>query len=362
MSTQPAPVVSVVLATHNRPRLLLDLLDGLRHQTMPADQFEVVVVDDGSHIPVDDVVDPNSYPFVLTLIRQAGAGASSARHHGILRANGEILVIVDDDMTLPPQFLAAHAEHHRRADEHVAVIGRYISPPDIQDKPLFERYHGLKWDQLTERVGSGTITVNGTYLATGNTSMRRQDYLAAGGFDLDLARLEDLRLGLDLERIGVRLVYSSEAGSVHCSDHTDPSVWRGRQHLHGRLEKRISDDLDSVASADPWRYAFSLPMAGRLLCAVPVLTPRLATRLTPMLYAVASWFGRVGLERVAMRGCGVVWGWEFFSGVRQEYGSLRASWAGLRRYVAKAVRSGQADSVPGWIVRRWGRGEASCAG
>jgi GT2 family glycosyltransferase len=57
-SSRPAPRVSVVLATYNRLDLLTRLLDQLSCQTLPSDHFEVVVVDDGSAIPVQERIDP----------------------------------------------------------------------------------------------------------------------------------------------------------------------------------------------------------------------------------------------------------------------------------------------------------------
>ena len=48
MSSDPEPLVSVVVSTYNRPARLAALLAGLRAQTVGADRFEVVVVDNGS--------------------------------------------------------------------------------------------------------------------------------------------------------------------------------------------------------------------------------------------------------------------------------------------------------------------------
>ena len=178
----PPPRMSVVLATYNRLHLLKRLLDGLAKQTLSPSEFEVIVVDDGSAVPVRPQLDASRYPFRLTVAEQLNAGPSAARHRGVLHARGEILVSLDDDMELPPRFLEAHLAHHA-SGRPTAVFGRYVSDPGIGKKPIFERYHGLKWDQLSSANARGKLRVDGTLLATGNASMRREDYLRVGGLE-----------------------------------------------------------------------------------------------------------------------------------------------------------------------------------
>ncbi len=345
------PRVSVVLATYNRPDLLLRLLGCLSRQTFPVDRFEVIVVDDGSAIPVKGQIDPARYPFALTVLEQANLGPSAARHNGVLRARGEILVLLDDDMDLPVRFLETHLEYHA-SGRPTAVFGRYASDPEIGSKSLFERYHGLKWDKLSEASAKGELVVDGTLLATGNASMRREDYLRVGGLDLSLPRAEDMALGLDLEEIGVELVFSDAAYSVHLSDHTQPEKWRGRAFLHGTLEPRIARKHPTWAHADPWRFAFSLPLAGRILCLPALLAPTLGEKVSVATFRAAEGVDRLGFERVALRATGLVFGMEYFRGMRAEAGSLRRLAAGCANFLKKAAVSRRpVRGVPGWLAR-----------
>jgi GT2 family glycosyltransferase len=337
------PRISVVLATYNRFELLLRLLEDLRSQTLDSAIFEVIVIDDGSVEPVRPRIGVDAYPFSLTVLEQANAGPAAARHRGALAAQGDLLVLVDDDMRLPPSFLAEHLAHHA-ASGAVAVIGRYVSDPDIKKKPLFERYLGKKWDQLSERVANGAIRVNGTHLATGNASMRRADYLRAGGLDSSLPRAEDVALGLALEAIGVRMVFSETAHSIHLSDHTDPGAFRRRVYMHGRLEPRIARRHPSNPAADPWRYAFSLPAAGRFVCVASLVAPAVAERVAGVVFRVAMLVDRLGLESAAFRGVGLVFGLDYFRGLRDEAGSFRAVLRSVVAFVDKA--NSDRESLP----------------
>lgn len=345
------PEISVVLATYNRLDLLRVVLGSLAAQTFPADRFEVIVVDDGSRIPVLGHVDPSRYPYQLTVIEQANAGPAAARHRGVLEARGRVLVLVDDDMDLPTQFLAEHFAYHS-THEPVAVFGRYASDPKISQKPIFERYHGLKWDQLSRDVASGKVKVDGTHLATGNASMRREDYLRVGGLDLSLPRAEDMALGLDLEELGVRLIFSDKAYSVHLSDHAHSAKWRARALLHGELEPRIARKHPTMPHADPWRFAFSLPLSGRLLCTPALVSPELGERVASAVLLGCELADRLGLEKLAMRGAGLVFGLEYFRGMRREAGSLRGaarSCLGFLRKVAAADRP--VRGAPRWMAQ-----------
>jgi GT2 family glycosyltransferase len=345
------PRVSVVLATYNRLDLLKRVLHCLALQTLPKGQFEVIVVDDGSNVPAADRLDLREYPFGLTILRQENAGPAAARHRGVLQARGEILIFIDDDMELPPRFLETHLGYHADGAP-TAVFGLYASDPKISDKSLFERYHGLKWDQLSRASAAGTLVVDGTLLATGNASMRRKDYLRAGGFDLRLLRAEDMALGLDLEELGVRLVFSEAAFSVHLSDHTVPEKWRARAFLHGQLEPGIARKHPSMAHADPWRFAFSLPLAGRILCLPAVLAPKLGDPYATAIFRVAEAADRLGFERVALRGAGLVFAMEYFRGMRQEAGSLLGMTKGCIDFLKKAaVAKRSTPGVPLWLAR-----------
>ncbi len=259
-------------------------------------------------------------------------------------------MLVDDDMELPPRFLETHLSYH--AGRPTAVFGRYASDPKIDRKSIFERYHGVKWDELSRAVAYGKVRVDGTLLATGNASMRRADYLRAGGLDVSLQRAEDMALGLDLEEIGVSLVFSDSAYSVHLSDHTAPEKWRGRAFLHGKLEPRIARKHPTMAHADPWRFAFSLPLAGRLLCLPSVLVPGLGDKLAGLVYRAAEGADRLGFERVAIRATGLVFGMEYFRGMREEAGSLRNVAAGCANFLRKAAFADRPmPGVPPWLAR-----------
>jgi glycosyltransferase involved in cell wall biosynthesis len=105
-----APTISVIIPTYNRKDSLLRTLDSLKQQSLPVDQFTVIVVDDGS---TDDThsITGLQFPFSLRYLRQKNQGATTARNYGAKLSQSEILVFIDDDMTVSPQTLEALAQN-----------------------------------------------------------------------------------------------------------------------------------------------------------------------------------------------------------------------------------------------------------
>src|SRR5579872_4496385 len=100
------PDVSVVISTHNPDHNRLKrALQGVMTQTLPYEQWELVIVDNASTIPLN-VADLNLHTRnKITLIREDRLGLSYGRLAGFNNSVGWILVFVDDDNILSPDYL-----------------------------------------------------------------------------------------------------------------------------------------------------------------------------------------------------------------------------------------------------------------
>jgi glycosyltransferase involved in cell wall biosynthesis len=96
--------VSVILPTHNpHPGRLRRTLAGLRAQTLPAERWETLLIDNASHPPVAGLADA---PVNLRSIREPQLGLTSARRRGFAESQAPFSVLVDDDNVLAPDYLA----------------------------------------------------------------------------------------------------------------------------------------------------------------------------------------------------------------------------------------------------------------
>src|SRR5262249_38266289 len=155
-------------------------------QTLAADKFEVVVVDDGSTPPVAEALEEGwHHPYALSLVVQENRGPAAARHAGILRARGDVIVIVDDDMRAAPELLAAH--YQAQDAGYTLVLGRIEADGGTPDGgPLYERFHAHQIERFIDHVKGDPARVRGVHVCTGNVSFRRAAYLEVGGFDTSL--------------------------------------------------------------------------------------------------------------------------------------------------------------------------------
>jgi glycosyltransferase involved in cell wall biosynthesis len=96
---------SVIICTHNpRENYLLRVLAGLQTQTLPLDQWELVLIDNASTKPLVGRFDLSWHPHARH-IREEELGLTPARLRGIGEARAEILIFVDDDNVLAPDYL-----------------------------------------------------------------------------------------------------------------------------------------------------------------------------------------------------------------------------------------------------------------
>ncbi len=324
--------LSVVFATYEREMLAERLIEQLDRQTLPPESYEVIVVDDGSADGIAGRLAQIPVRYALTVLRQPNSGASAARRRGMAQARGEVVVVVDDDMQVPPTFLEAHLARHLPGVRR-AVLGQIRPDPGVARMPLFERYHAFMLERWVDAVRQGRSRVEGTALCTGNVSFQRSDYEAVGGFDASLRRSEDAELGVRLQKAGVELVFAEDAFTLHGSDHQSLAVWMHRAFLYGVNDLRIARKHPDAPWVSPWRFLFLVSPLSRPLLLATLLTPSLGRALARIAMVAARAVDRLGAERVAIAGATLVYGLLYFSGVRQEEGTFGATMRDLVDHV-----------------------------
>lgn len=123
-------MISVVICTYNpRSDYLQRCVDALRCQTLPPNQWELLLVDNRSDEPVADRIDL-SWRSAARIVREETLGLTPARLRGIRETTGELLVFVDDDNVLDADFL----ETALRVAKEKPFLGSWSG----QCRPAFE--------------------------------------------------------------------------------------------------------------------------------------------------------------------------------------------------------------------------------
>lgn len=204
------PVVSVVCATYRRPQEVERLLAALQRQDLGL-AFEVILSDDGSGAECVARLRKlaAASPLCLTLLEHSvNRGAASARNEGWLAASARTIAFTDDDCQPASDWLRRGLEAH--GPTGAVVVGRVLPDP---------AQAGLSgpW--------SRSLTVSDArFFQTANAFYSRQDLVAVGGFDPQLARGgEDTDLGLRVRALGRPCLFAAEALVLH--DVRPGTVW-----------------------------------------------------------------------------------------------------------------------------------------
>ena len=202
--------ISVVIPTYNRRAILEKCLSALEHQDAcgELDDYEVVVVDDGSTDGTPDWLRSNADRFPrVRLFEQSHGGPAEGRNRGVDNARGDVIVFIDSDLVVTPTFLGCHAraltkQWARSGSRLCFTYGAVINTADFAH-PTGERHklRDLSW----------------AYFATGNVAIDRAVLEQSGLFDqgFRLYGWEDLELGERLRQMGVELIRCPEAVGYH---------------------------------------------------------------------------------------------------------------------------------------------------
>lgn len=311
--------LSVVIPSYNRPPLVRRLVGQLGRQTLARSEYEVIVVDDGSEVPLTREALDAPPELNVRVLRQENGGAATARHTGALSATAATLVFVDDDMQVEPDFLEHHAAHHTDGRRRV-VIGRLRPDPALERMPFFERWHAHLMDRTAARLKAGTERAQGALLYTGNVSLPREDYLAVGGFDPTLRLSEDIDLGFRLERAGLEFAYSDEAATLHGSDRSTVAAWRSRALRYGACDLVIARKHPALRRASPFRLLFEIHPATRLLGAVALVAPWLGRVIAAGLLRGITLAEKTRAERAVLAATSVLYTVDYFTGLGRAVG------------------------------------------
>ena len=130
-------IVSVAVCTHNPRREYLDrVLDGLRRQTLAQEHWEFLLIDNGSTRLLADEYDL-SWHAAARHIQEPQLGLTAARLRAIHEFSGQILVFVDDDNVLDPQYLETVTRIHD-AYPALGVFGAGNLEPEFETPPSRE--------------------------------------------------------------------------------------------------------------------------------------------------------------------------------------------------------------------------------
>jgi glycosyltransferase involved in cell wall biosynthesis len=229
--------VSIVVVNFNYGRYLGEAIESALAQTY--EPLEVLVVDDGS--TDDSVAVAERYP--VELVRQENAGVSHARNCGARRANGQLLVFLDADDLLEP--------------DYVARCWQVLSaePATVAYAYTTMRLFGTEEGIFESRDFSARFLVCDGNFIHASALMRREAFDQAGGFDPSWA------LGYEDYELYVRMLNLGYSGVL-----LDEPLLCYRRHGQSRnvlTDEQLQSLLSRLACSYPrlfWRRLLLHPL------------------------------------------------------------------------------------------------------
>jgi glucosyl-dolichyl phosphate glucuronosyltransferase len=216
--------ISVILCTYNRSLMLIEALNNLARQTLPdSDEWEVLIVDNNSSDQTCNLARDfcQRYPGRFRYVFEEKQGLSHARNTGIRESLGDILVFLDDDVTITPMWLQRLLAP-LRSGEYAGAGGRILpqwSCPPPRWLATEARYALAPFAvfDLGPKAGPLSEPPMGASMA-----FRKKLFVRYGNFRADLGRSgasmisnEDTEFGRRLLKAGEKLFYEPSAVVYH---------------------------------------------------------------------------------------------------------------------------------------------------
>lgn len=246
---------SLIIPTYNKLSRLKLLMTSLKNQNCSADRFEVIIINDQSTDDTMLYLESMKTDFALHVLDQKHSGRAETRNKGLMNAQNDVIIFVDDDLILSPGFISEHLKKHEIGE--CVVHGKIANLPYL--KFFADPSNGVFYDNLDvdiSKVGSmrqrcitedniindfnakvvkmSRLTLMEKMISKllsdysgkadwiafngGNTSVDRSLLLKTTGFDEKFGfnwGCEDLELGYRLFKANTRFIYSNEAVNYH---------------------------------------------------------------------------------------------------------------------------------------------------
>ena len=190
--------LSIVIATFNRSAYLLRTLESLAGQTLPAQEFEILVVNNNStdDTPAVFAGFARQHPELrLRMVAEPVQGISYARNRGVAEAKGECIVFIDDDEEAVPDFAKSYRDFFRSRPDCDAAGGAVVP---VYEAPLPRWYSHYIEKMITGAMDMGDRVRpfrGSRYPGVGNSGFRRRLFERYGNFNTALGRSGSNPLG-----------------------------------------------------------------------------------------------------------------------------------------------------------------------
>ena len=245
--------ISVIIPTYNRPDNLKECLDYLKSQTLNRKLYEIIVIDDGSSVELEPLVNQSlgGSGIRYFFIKQDNSGPAEARNKGVLAATSEAVLFIGDDIMVGRNYLSEHLNFHlKNPSFDMAMLGftTWSKNIKISDFMVWLEASGIQFGYNNLKPSQA---VGYNYFYTSNLSLKKRFMLDNGLFNKSFrhAAFEDSELGYRLIKAGLKLIYNPAAVAYHKHEVDIEGLIRrmeivgGSAKIFANLHSELTDEL-----------------------------------------------------------------------------------------------------------------------
>jgi len=226
------PKISVIIPTHNSQEIIERCIHSITTQTYPRENFEIIVVDDGSK---DETIHIAKKAGTNEIILTEPCFQGKARNIGARSAKGEILAFIDSDCAAKENWLQTIDKEFKN---NMAIGGPVVNG-NIHSLVAWAEYlmEFCGWDEYKKR--SIVPFVPGC-----NQVCTKDAFFRAGEFS-ETRLSEDVLFGYSLQKAGVQLLFVPELQVLHFC-RTKLNRYLANMKILGRYSTRTSKQVPTI--------------------------------------------------------------------------------------------------------------------
>lgn len=225
---------SLILPTYNQSERLFIVLETLKKQNYSMDEFEVIVVDDGSNDSTYNMMQQYEAQYKLQYIRNdQNKGRSYARNVGAKNANSSLLIFMDSDRFPGKNFILEHEAYHKSKNVVIGMpielfmkniensVDQIINDYDLNFDKIVHRCRYFNFAQVIRKIYREDETTDCKLawmsLFSCNFSIDKEAFESIGGFDETFLEwgFENMEFGYRLVKGGYQFILSPYAYNIH---------------------------------------------------------------------------------------------------------------------------------------------------
>ena len=231
-----SPIVSVIVPAYGHRDYVLETLNSVFAQSF--NDFEVIVVNDGSPDDTAQVLKPLRDTKRIRYFEQPNGGQASARNRGLAEARGAYIAFLDDDDLWPRNKLAWQ----------VSVLRKHPDLNMIAGNSAF--FHHAPSSFRARKAPTFVVTFESLFLrnpisSPGQTLIRASALKTLGGFNAEIWGADDLDLWMRLSRIGKIQMHSRIALLYRCHPGNASKARARMLRNHAEVLRRNIDFVDA---------------------------------------------------------------------------------------------------------------------